>query len=122
MLIKALQTRGLFQSLAEPNLVAESGKEASFLAGGEFPVPIAQGSGASSAYSVMFKEFGVRLSFTPTIIGNRVHLKVKPEVSTLDFANAVQLERLPHSRAHDAPHRNRARAARTGRRSRSPVC
>ncbi len=89
--IKALQTRGLFESLAEPNLVAESGKEASFLAGGEFPVPIAQGSGASLAYSVMFKEFGVRLSFTPTVVGNRVHLKVKPEVSTLDFGNAVQL-------------------------------
>jgi len=89
--IKALQTRGLFESLAEPNLVAESGKEASFLAGGEFPVPIAQGSGSSLAFSVMFKEFGVRLSFTPTVVGNRVHLKVKPEVSTLDFGNAVQL-------------------------------
>jgi pilus assembly protein CpaC len=89
--IKALQTRGLFESLAEPNLVAESGKEASFLAGGEFPVPIAQGSGNSLAFTVMFKEFGVRLSFTPTVVGNRVHLKVKPEVSTLDFGNAVQL-------------------------------
>jgi pilus assembly protein CpaC len=89
--IKALQTRGLFESLAEPNLVAESGKEASFLAGGEFPVPVAQGSGSSLAFTVMFKEFGVRLSFTPTVVGNRVHLKVKPEVSTLDFGNAVQL-------------------------------
>jgi pilus assembly protein CpaC len=90
-LIRAMQQRGLFQSLAEPNLVAESGKEASFLAGGEFPVPIAQGSGANLAISVMFKEFGVRLNFTPTINGDRVHLKVKPEVSTLDFANAVVL-------------------------------
>ena len=89
--VKALQTKGLFQSLAEPNLVAESGKEASFLAGGEFPIPVAQGSGANLAISVQFKEFGVRLSFTPTVVGNRVHLKVKPEVSTLDFANAVQL-------------------------------
>jgi pilus assembly protein CpaC len=89
--IKALQTKGLFQSLAEPNLVAESGKEASFLAGGEFPVPIAQPNGGSVAVTVLFKEFGVRLSFTPTVIGNRVHLKVKPEVSTLDFANAVTL-------------------------------
>jgi pilus assembly protein CpaC len=87
--IRAMQQRGLFQSLAEPNLVAESGKEASFLAGGEFPVPIAQGSGANLAISVMFKEFGVRLNFTPTINGDRVHLKVKPEVSTLDFGNAV---------------------------------
>ena len=89
MLVRALQTRGLFQSLAEPNLVAESGKEASFLAGGEFPIPIAQGSGANIGVSVQFKEFGVRLSFTPTVVGERVHLKVRPEVSVLDFANAV---------------------------------
>jgi pilus assembly protein CpaC len=89
--IKALQTRGLFQSLAEPNLVAESGKEASFLAGGEFPIPVAQGSGANIGVSVQFKEFGVRLNFTPTINGDRVHLKVRPEVSTLDFGNAVIL-------------------------------
>ena len=91
VLIKALKSRGLFQSLAEPNLVAESGKEASFLAGGEFPVPVAQGSGAAVAVSVQYKEFGVRLNFTPTVIGDRVHLKVKPEVSTLDFGNAVVL-------------------------------
>src|SRR3954470_10446137 len=89
--IKALQTKGQFQSLAEPNVVAESGKEASFLAGGEFPVPIAQGSGANLAISVAYKEFGVRLNFTPVIHGDRVHLKVKPEVSTLDFANGVLL-------------------------------
>ncbi len=89
--IKALQSRGLFQSLAEPNLVAQSGKEASFLAGGEFPVPIAQGSGANLAISVVFKEFGIRLNFTPVVNGNRVQLKVRPEVSTLDFANAVVL-------------------------------
>ena len=91
VLIRALQSRGLFQSLAEPNLVAESGKEASFLAGGEFPIPIAQGSGANIGVSVTFKEYGVRLSFTPVINGERIHLKVRPEVSTLDFANAVQL-------------------------------
>jgi len=89
--IRAMQQRGLFQSLAEPNLVAESGKEASFLAGGEFPVPIAQGSGANLAISVQFKEFGIRLNFTPVINGDRVHLKVRPEVSTLDFGNAVVL-------------------------------
>jgi pilus assembly protein CpaC len=91
VLIKALQNRGLFQSLAEPNLVAESGKEASFLAGGEFPVPIAQGSGANIGVSVQFKEFGIRLNFTPTVAGDRVHLKVRPEVSTLDYGNAVLL-------------------------------
>jgi hypothetical protein len=91
VLIKALQNKGLFQSLAEPNLVAESGKEASFLAGGEFPVPVAQGSGANIGVSVMFKEFGIRLNFTPTVVGDRVHLKVRPEVSTLDYGNAVLL-------------------------------
>jgi pilus assembly protein CpaC len=90
-MIRLLSTRGLFQSLAEPNLVAESGKEASFLAGGEFPIPVAQGSGANIGVSVLFKEFGVRLNFTPTVTGDRIHLKVRPEVSTLDFANSVQL-------------------------------
>ena len=91
VLIRALQTRGLFESLAEPNLVAESGKEATFLAGGEFPIPVAQGSGANMAVSVQFKEFGIRLNFTPQVDGDMVHLKVAPEVSSLDFANAVLL-------------------------------
>jgi pilus assembly protein CpaC len=89
--IKALQTKGLFQTLAEPNLVAESGKEASFLAGGEFPVPVAQPSGGSTAITIVYKEFGVRLTFTPVVNGDRIHLKVRPEVSTLDFANGVTL-------------------------------
>ena len=93
VIARVLQNKGLFQSLAEPNLVAESGKEASFLAGGEFPIPIAQGGSGSVAISVMFKEFGVRLNFTPTVAGdNRVRLKVRPEVSTLDFANAIVLQ------------------------------
>src|SRR5439155_11560305 len=91
-MVKALSTRGLFQSLAEPNLVAESGKEASFLAGGEIPIPIAQGTGGNVAISVQYKEFGIRLNFTPVINGDRVHLKVRPEVSTLDFANGVALQ------------------------------
>ncbi len=90
--IKALTNKGLFQSLAEPNLVAESSKEASFLAGGEFPIPVAQGTGSNTSISVQFKELGIRLNFTPLVTGNRVHLKVKPEVSTLDFANAVVLQ------------------------------
>jgi len=90
--LKALQTRGLFQSLAEPNLVAESGKEASFLAGGEIPVPVAQGSGTNIGISILWKEFGIRLNFTPEVNQNRVHLKVKPEVSTLDYTNAVTLD------------------------------
>ena len=87
VVIRALQAKGLFESLAEPNVVAESGKEASFLAGGEFPIPVAQGN--SNAVSVTYKEYGVRLTFTPTIVDDRIHLKVAPEVSMLDFANAV---------------------------------
>jgi pilus assembly protein CpaC len=91
--IKALQNRGLFESLAEPNLVAETGKEASFLAGGEIPIPVAQGTGGNVAISVMWKEFGVRLNFMPTVTtGGRVRLRVRPEVSTLDFANGVVLQ------------------------------
>lgn len=93
LMVRALQSRGLFQSLAEPNLVAESGKEASFLAGGEFPIPVMQGAGANLGITVQFKEFGIRLNFTPTVLtGGRVHLKVRPEVSTLDFNNAIVLQ------------------------------
>jgi pilus assembly protein CpaC len=91
--VRALQTKGLFQSLAEPNLVTQNGKEASFLAGGEFPYPVVQGGGANQSVTIVFKEFGVRLRFTPTITGaDSVHLKVAPEVSALDFANAVSVE------------------------------
>ena len=89
--IKALQSRNLLQILAEPNLVAVNGKEASFLAGGEFPFPVVQpGAGGIATVTVQFREFGVRLKFTPVIQPNgSIHLHVVPEVSTLDFANAV---------------------------------
>jgi pilus assembly protein CpaC len=92
-LLKALQTRGFLQSLAEPNLIAYNGKEASFLAGGEVPVPVVQGAsaGGGAAVTILFKEFGIRLSFTPTIAGDVIRLHVKPEVSALDFANGVSL-------------------------------
>jgi pilus assembly protein CpaC len=90
--IRALQNKGLFQSLAEPNLIAENGKEASFLAGGEYPYPVIQGQAGMQSVTIQFKEFGVKLSFTPTIVGeDLVKLKVKPEVSSLDFANAITL-------------------------------
>ena len=91
-IVKALQSKGFFQSLAEPNLIAYNNQEASFLAGGEIPVPIVQGSGANSAVTVMYKEFGVKLAFTPTIAGDVIRLKVTPEVSTLDFANGITLQ------------------------------
>jgi pilus assembly protein CpaC len=91
--VRALSNKGLFQSLAEPNLIASNGKEASFLAGGEYPYPIATPSGSGTSFSIMFKEYGVRLNFTPTVLGgDMVHIKVRPEVSALDFANAVTLE------------------------------
>jgi pilus assembly protein CpaC len=88
--LKALEQKGLFQSLAEPNLIAYNGQEASFLAGGEFPVPVVQG--ATGTVTIIFKEFGVRLSFRPTIAGDVIRLKVKPEVSSLDFNNGITLE------------------------------
>ena len=90
--IKALEQKGLFQSLAEPNLIAYNGQEASFLAGGEFPVPVVQGSGSASTVTIIFKEFGVRLNFKPTIAGDSIRLKVRPEVSTLDYSNGVSLQ------------------------------
>ena len=86
--VKAMQQKGVFQSLAEPNLIASNGKEASFLAGGEFPYPVPQGNFGS--FTVHFKEYGVRLTFTPTVVsGDLIHLKLKPEVSSLDFNNAI---------------------------------
>jgi pilus assembly protein CpaC len=89
MLISALKQTGYFQSLAEPNLIAYNNKEASFLAGGEFPVPIVNSLGQ---VTIVFKEFGVRLNFTPTIAGDLIKLKVRPEVSALDFNNGITLQ------------------------------
>ncbi len=90
--IRALQQENLLQILAEPNLLTQSGKEASFLAGGEFPFPIVQSTTAGQAITVLFKEFGVRLTFTPTLtVDGKIHLKVQPEVSALDFANALTI-------------------------------
>ncbi len=91
--IRALQAKNLLQILAEPNLIAVNGKEASFLAGGEFPFPVAQPSGQGlSTITIQFREFGVRLKFTPVIQPNgNIHLRVMPEVSTLDFANSVTI-------------------------------
>jgi pilus assembly protein CpaC len=92
VVIKALQNQNLLQILAEPNLIAVNGKEASFLAGGEFPFPMVQPGAGFTAVTIQFKEFGVRLKFTPVIMPNgNIHLKVVPEVSTLDFANSVTI-------------------------------
>lgn len=95
--IKALQENDLLQVLAEPNLVALDGKEASFLAGGSFPFPVltttSTGGATAPVVTVQFKPFGVRLTFTPTITSSgAIDLKVAPEVSDLDFSNAVTLQ------------------------------
>src|SRR5579863_831996 len=90
--IQALETSNLLQILSEPNLIAVNGKEASFLAGGQFPFPIVQPGAGFTAVTISFKEFGVKLVFTPVIMPNgNIHLKVAPEVSTLDFANALTI-------------------------------
>lgn len=86
--IELLDDEGLITLLAEPTLTAMSGETASFLAGGEFPIPVAQDDGVTS---IVFRTFGVGLSFTPTILGNRrINLKVRPEVSQLSSAGSIQ--------------------------------
>lgn len=91
--IQALKSNGLFRSLAEPNLLAVHGEEASFLAGGEFPYPVIQGGANVGAVTIQFREYGIKLNFTPTIQSSgNVRLHVAPEVSTLDFANGLTLQ------------------------------
>lgn len=94
--INALRSTGEFRSLAEPNLLAIDGQEATFLAGGEFPFPIVQsvgaGGGAAGAVTIQFKEFGVRLKFTPNVTpSGSIRLRVAPEVSALDFGNGLTI-------------------------------
>ncbi len=90
--IEALETKNLLQILAEPNLIAMNGKKASFLAGGQFPFPIVQPGAGFTAVTISFKEFGVKLDFTPVIMPNgNIHLTVEPEVSALDFSNALTI-------------------------------
>lgn len=92
--IKALETKGVLQVLAEPNVLTENGKQGSFLAGGEFPIPVVQGGtvGANVAITILFREFGVRLNFIPVITPRgTIHLQVAPEVSSLDFGNALTI-------------------------------
>ena len=92
-MIQALQQQNVLQILAEPNLIAVDGKEANFLAGGEFPFPIVNGVGGAQSLTIQFKEFGIRLKFTPTIMSNGyIHLRVTPEVSELDFTNALSIQ------------------------------
>lgn len=99
-MINALETRGLAKTLAQPTLVALSGEKASFLAGGEFPVPVAQtnnggGNGATGAITIEFKPFGVSLAFTPTVLGDKtVSMIVEPEVSAIDPNASIRIGEL----------------------------
>ena len=89
--VQALKTKGLISILAEPNLIARSGESASFLAGGEFPIPVVQG-GLGNSVSVEYKEYGVRLNFTPTVMKDKlINLDIEPEVSDLDFTQGIKL-------------------------------
>lgn len=90
--LSLLESQGMARTLAEPSLTATSGQTASFLAGGEFPVPVAQGGATAGSITVEFKEFGVRLNLTPTILSrDRISLKVAPEVSELDFTAGIEV-------------------------------
>jgi len=94
LLITALETKGVLRRLAEPNLIALSGDAARFLAGGEFPVPVASSAtaGALPTVTIEFKKFGVELAFVPTVLSRgTINLRVEPSVSELDFNNAVSI-------------------------------
>jgi pilus assembly protein CpaC len=93
VLFDALEKKGLVKTLAEPNLIALSGDTASFLAGGEFPVPVAQAqSGGGTTITVEFKQFGVSLSFTPTVLDEGlINIVVAPEVSRIDKTRSVSI-------------------------------
>jgi pilus assembly protein CpaC len=91
--IKALESKRLLEILAEPNVIAINGKQASFVAGGEFPFPMIQGGAGVGAVTVQFREFGVRINFLPTVTPRgTIRLQVSPEVSSLDFANGVTFQ------------------------------
>jgi pilus assembly protein CpaC len=91
--IKALESKRLLETMAEPNVLAINGKAASFVAGGEFPFPMVQGGSGLGAVSIMFREFGIRINFLPKITPRgTIQLAVAPEVSSLDYANAVTFQ------------------------------
>ena len=90
-MLRLLRTEGAFRELAEPNLIAMNGQQASFLAGGEFPVPVLQTGNGQNGITIVWKEYGVRLNFKPTIVDeDHIRLELEPEVSTIDFTNGVR--------------------------------
>src|SRR3546814_5235078 len=102
-LLDTLEEKGLSKTLAEPTLIALSGEKASFLAGGEFPIPVLQGNGGqgtggagggNTGITVEFKPFGVSLGFTPTVLSdNTINLLVEPEVSAIDPTASIKIGR-----------------------------
>lgn len=90
-MLRVMRQEGAFRELAEPNLIAMNGQQASFLAGGEFPVPVLQMGSGNTGITIVWKEYGIRLNFKPTIIDeDHIRLELEPEVSTIDFANGVR--------------------------------
>src|SRR5262249_15112465 len=88
--LKALESKRLLETLAEPKLMTTNGKPAAFVAGGEFPFPMVQGGSGVGAVSIMFREFGIRINFLPKVTPRgTIQLQVTPEVSALDYANAL---------------------------------
>ncbi len=93
LLVDAMADNSLLRVLAEPNLVALSGETASFLAGGEFPIPVPQSGSSSGAVTIEFREFGVRMNFTPVVLAHQqIRLRIAPEVSETDYSNAIQIQ------------------------------
>ncbi|HEX8178352.1 MAG TPA: type II and III secretion system protein family protein [Pyrinomonadaceae bacterium] len=92
-MLRAVRQTGAIRSLAEPNLIAMDGQQASFLAGGEFPIPVVQSGADRNTVTVVFKEYGIRLNFKPTILDeDHIRLELEPEVSTIDFSNGVKFD------------------------------
>ena len=90
--VQDLESKQVLQILAEPTMTTMSGQTAHFLSGGEFPFPVPQGTGASTAITIQFKPYGVKVDFTPTVNADgSIHLKISPEVSSLDYTNAVSI-------------------------------
>jgi pilus assembly protein CpaC len=105
LILNALSTNGSAKILAEPNLVVANGAEGNFLVGGEFPIVFNTTAGGTSSFSVVYKEFGVKLRFQPKISANgEIYLQISQEVSELDFANAVILQgfRIPALKSRKA--------------------
>ena len=125
-IIDALAQDQLITILAEPNLTAQSGETASFLAGGEFPIPVA-GDAHRHSITIEFKQFGVSLAFVPTVLGpDRLNLRVRPEVSELSDNGAINLpigrRHAPHPGAQRCAARRRRSSSAAARASPSPAC